>query len=126
MDVRMNRSWWSLRPGLGIVPIVTGIDKYQLAANREMYFIPLAPDCCTSGPGPSCIYLQGKDRCGIGSTYAISAPCGVRRMVCMGVSPPNLISSMEIPGCCSARAPDIAGQELTPKESPWEQVPRSS
>ena len=40
---RLNRSWWVLRIGLGIGPIVAGIDKYfNFLTNWEMYLSPLA------------------------------------------------------------------------------------
>lgn len=28
LDNRLNASWWVLRIGLGVGPIITGIDKY--------------------------------------------------------------------------------------------------
>lgn len=44
MDVRLNRSWWALRIGLGVVPIVAGADKFFNAlADWEMYLNPLVP-----------------------------------------------------------------------------------
>lgn len=44
MDARLNRSWWALRIGLGVVPIVAGIDKFfNMLTNWEMYLNPLAP-----------------------------------------------------------------------------------
>ena len=44
MNIKLNRSWWVLRIGLGIVPIVAGIDKFfNLLTNWEMYLNPLAP-----------------------------------------------------------------------------------
>lgn len=40
---RLNRSWWVLRIGLGVGPIVAGIDKYfNFLTNWEMYLSPLA------------------------------------------------------------------------------------
>lgn len=43
-DARLNRSWWTLRIGLGVVPIVAGLDKFfNLLTNWEMYLNPLAP-----------------------------------------------------------------------------------
>ena len=44
MDVRLNRSWWLLRLGLGIGPIVAGIDKFfNFLTNWGMYLNPFAP-----------------------------------------------------------------------------------
>ena len=44
MDNRLNRSWWVLRIGLGVVPIVAGTDKFfDVLTNWEMYLNPLAP-----------------------------------------------------------------------------------
>jgi uncharacterized membrane protein YphA (DoxX/SURF4 family) len=40
---RLNRSWWVLRIGLGVGPIIAGIDKYfNFLTNWEMYLSPLA------------------------------------------------------------------------------------
>jgi hypothetical protein len=40
---RLNISWWALRIGLGIGPIITGIDKYfNKLADWSMYLSPLA------------------------------------------------------------------------------------
>ena len=44
MNTKLNRSWWVLRIGLGVVAIVAGIDKFfNLLTNWEMYLNPLAP-----------------------------------------------------------------------------------
>lgn len=44
MNIKLNRSWWALRIGLGVVPIVAGIDKFfNLLTNWEMYLNPLVP-----------------------------------------------------------------------------------
>jgi len=42
-DGRLNTVWWALRIGLGVGPVLTGIDKYfnKLTA-WEMYLSPLA------------------------------------------------------------------------------------
>ena len=41
---RLNSSWWALRIGLGMVPILAGIDKFfNLLTNWEMYLNPLIP-----------------------------------------------------------------------------------
>jgi uncharacterized membrane protein YphA (DoxX/SURF4 family) len=43
-DPRLNRAWWVLRIGLGIGPIVAGIDKYfDKLTDWSMYLSPLAP-----------------------------------------------------------------------------------
>jgi uncharacterized membrane protein YphA (DoxX/SURF4 family) len=44
MDTQLNRSWWVLRIGLGVVPIVAGLDKFfNLLTNWEMYLNPMVP-----------------------------------------------------------------------------------
>jgi uncharacterized membrane protein YphA (DoxX/SURF4 family) len=43
LDDRLNVAWWALRIGLGVGPILAGIDKYfNILANWEMYLSPLA------------------------------------------------------------------------------------
>ena len=40
---RLNTTWWALRNGLGLAPILAGLDKYfNLLTNWEMYLSPLA------------------------------------------------------------------------------------
>jgi len=42
-DNRLNAGWWVLRIGLGVGPIITGIDKYfDKLADWGMYLSPLA------------------------------------------------------------------------------------
>jgi len=42
-DSRLNASWWALRIGLGVGPIITGIDKYfNKLADWGMYLSPMA------------------------------------------------------------------------------------
>lgn len=42
-DARLNFAWWALRLGLGLGPIVAGIDKFfNKIVNWEMYLSPLA------------------------------------------------------------------------------------
>ena len=42
-DHRLNAAWWTLRIGLGLGPILAGIDKYfNLLADWTMYLNPLA------------------------------------------------------------------------------------
>jgi uncharacterized membrane protein YphA (DoxX/SURF4 family) len=44
VDERLNRAWWLLRIGLGVGPILAGLDKFFNAlTNWEMYLNPLAP-----------------------------------------------------------------------------------
>ena len=43
-DSRLNHAWWTLRVGLGLAPLLAGLDKYfNLLANWEMYLNPLVP-----------------------------------------------------------------------------------
>jgi uncharacterized membrane protein YphA (DoxX/SURF4 family) len=42
-DSRLKTSWWALRIGLGLGPIIAGIDKYfNKLADWSMYLSPLA------------------------------------------------------------------------------------
>lgn len=42
-DSRLNTSWWVLRIGLGVGPVITGLDKYfNKLADWGMYLSPLA------------------------------------------------------------------------------------
>jgi hypothetical protein len=42
-DSRLNAGWWALRIGLGVGPIITGIDKYfNKLTDWGMYLSPLA------------------------------------------------------------------------------------
>ena len=42
-DNRLNVSWWALKIGLGVGPIITGLDKYfNKLADWSMYLSPLA------------------------------------------------------------------------------------
>lgn len=42
-DDRLNAAWWALRIGLGLGPILAGIDKYfNILADWSMYLSPLA------------------------------------------------------------------------------------
>jgi hypothetical protein len=42
-DNRLNACWWALRVGLGVGPIITGVDKYfNKLADWGMYLSPLA------------------------------------------------------------------------------------
>jgi len=43
-DPRLNYAWWTLRIGLGLTPILAGLDKYfNVLTNWEMYLNPLIP-----------------------------------------------------------------------------------
>lgn len=43
VDSRLNSAWWALRIGLGVGPIVTGLDKYfNKLTDWTMYLSPLA------------------------------------------------------------------------------------
>ena len=42
-DPRLEQAWWALRIGLGILPLLAGLDKYfNLLANWPGYISPLA------------------------------------------------------------------------------------
>lgn len=42
-DRRLNAAWWALRIGLGLAPILAGLDKYfNVLADWSMYLSPLA------------------------------------------------------------------------------------
>ena len=44
MNDRLNRAWWVLRIGLGVGPILAGLDKFfNLLTSWEMYLNPLVP-----------------------------------------------------------------------------------
>jgi uncharacterized membrane protein YphA (DoxX/SURF4 family) len=44
MNDRLDRVWWVLRIGLGVGPILAGLDKFfNLLTNWQMYLNPLAP-----------------------------------------------------------------------------------
>lgn len=41
---RLNHAWWTLRIGLGLAPLLAGLDKYfNLLTNWEMYLNPMIP-----------------------------------------------------------------------------------
>lgn len=41
-NTRLNAAWWALRIGLGVGPIVAGLDKYfNVLVNWEIYLSPL-------------------------------------------------------------------------------------
>jgi uncharacterized membrane protein YphA (DoxX/SURF4 family) len=44
MNDRLDRAWWVLRIGLGVGPILAGLDKFfNLLTSWEMYLNPLVP-----------------------------------------------------------------------------------
>lgn len=44
MNPKLNQVWWVLRIGLGVGPLLAGIDKFfNLLTNWEMYLNPLVP-----------------------------------------------------------------------------------
>ena len=50
-DPRLNHAWWTLRIGLGLTPILVGLDKYfNLLTNWEMYLNPLVPQLLHMSP----------------------------------------------------------------------------
>ena len=54
-DDRLNRSWWVSGIGLGVGPIITGIDKYfNKLTDWGMYLSPMATGFFHSVPPPSC------------------------------------------------------------------------
>ena len=43
-DPRLNHAWWTLRIGLGLAPLLAGLDKYfNVLTNWEMYLNPIVP-----------------------------------------------------------------------------------
>ena len=43
-DPRLDQAWWTLRIGLGLAPLLAGLDKYfNLLTNWEMYLNPVVP-----------------------------------------------------------------------------------
>jgi hypothetical protein len=50
-DPRLNHAWWTLRIGLGLTPILAGLDKYlNVLTNWEMYLNPLVPQLLHLSP----------------------------------------------------------------------------
>ena len=50
-DPRLNQAWWTLRIGLGLTPILAGLDKYfNVLTNWEMYLNPLVPQLLHLSP----------------------------------------------------------------------------
>jgi uncharacterized membrane protein YphA (DoxX/SURF4 family) len=58
-DPRLNHAWWTLRIGLGLAPLLAGLDKYfNLLTNWEMYLNPLVPRLLHIS-GPTFMHLVG-------------------------------------------------------------------
>lgn len=58
-DERLNNSWWVLRIGLGLAPILAGLDKYfNLLANWEAYLNPAIPQL-THIPAVTLMHIVG-------------------------------------------------------------------
>jgi uncharacterized membrane protein YphA (DoxX/SURF4 family) len=58
-DGRLNVSWWVLRIGLGLGPIITGIDKYfNKLADWGMYLSPFATKTLPMS-GPHFMHVVG-------------------------------------------------------------------
>jgi hypothetical protein len=50
-DNRLNACWWALKIGLGVEPIVTGVDKYfNKLADWRMYLSPFATEIVPVSP----------------------------------------------------------------------------
>jgi hypothetical protein len=50
-DNRLNACWWALRIGLGVGPIITGLDKYfNKLADWRMYLSPFATEIVPVSP----------------------------------------------------------------------------
>jgi uncharacterized membrane protein YphA (DoxX/SURF4 family) len=44
LNPRLNHAWWTLRIGLGLMPLLAGLDKFfNLLTNWGMYLNPLIP-----------------------------------------------------------------------------------
>ena len=58
-DSRLNQAGWVLRIGLGLAPILAGLDKYtNLLTNWEMYLNPLVPKLLHVQP-PTFMHIVG-------------------------------------------------------------------
>lgn len=59
MDSRIDRVWWVLRIGLGMGPLLAGLDKFfNLLTNWQMYLNPLAPRLLHIQP-PTFMHIVG-------------------------------------------------------------------
>ncbi len=58
-DPRLNHAWWTLRIGLGLAPLIAGLDKYfNLLTNWDMYLNPLVPRLLHI-PGLTFMHIMG-------------------------------------------------------------------
>jgi len=58
-DPRLNHAWWTLRIGLGLAPLLAGLDKYfNLLTNWEMYLNPMIPQLLHI-PAPTFMHIVG-------------------------------------------------------------------
>jgi uncharacterized membrane protein YphA (DoxX/SURF4 family) len=58
-DPRLNHAWWTLRIGLGLAPLLAGLDKYfNLLTNWEMYLNPMVPGLLHIS-GPAFMHIVG-------------------------------------------------------------------
>jgi len=58
-DSRLDHAWWALRIGLGVGPLLAGLDKYfNLLANWPMYISPLALKILPFS-GPTFMHIVG-------------------------------------------------------------------
>lgn len=58
-DPRLNHAWWTLRIGLGLAPLLAGLDKYfNLLTNWDMYLNPLVPRLLHIS-GPTFMHIVG-------------------------------------------------------------------
>jgi hypothetical protein len=59
LDHRLNLGWWALKIGLGVGPIITGIDKYfNKLTDWTMYLSPLATKVVPVSP-PTFMHIVG-------------------------------------------------------------------
>jgi hypothetical protein len=58
-DQRVNQSWWTLRIGFGLAPLLAGLDKYfNLLTDWEMYLNPVVPRVLHISP-PAFMHIVG-------------------------------------------------------------------
>ena len=59
-DPRLNHAWWTLRVGLGLTPILAGLDKYfNVLTNWEMYLNPVIPRLLHHISAPAFMHIAG-------------------------------------------------------------------
>lgn len=58
-DPKLKHAWWTLRIGLGLAPLLAGLDKFfNLLTNWDMYLNPLVPRVLHLSP-PSIMHIVG-------------------------------------------------------------------